>query len=72
MSVNKTIHIPFPKILQENEEEEQIENTNDIQDFEQRFEILDIIHICSQKTSKRKRSYSDGQIQPKRLRFDSL
>ena len=71
MSVN-TIRIPFPKILQENEiEEEQIENET-MQDLTHRFEIMDIIHICTPKKQKRKRSYSDFQIEPKRIRFDSL
>lgn len=71
MNVN-TIRIPFPKILQENEiEEEQIENEN-MQDLTHRFEIMDIIHICTPKKQKRKRSYSDFQIEPKRIRFDSL
>jgi len=71
MNVN-TIRIPFPKILQENEiEEEQIENET-MQDLTHRFEIMDIIHICTPKKQKRKRSYSDFQIEPKRIRFDSL
>ncbi len=71
MSVNH-IKIPFPKILQENEiQEEQIENEN-MQDLSHRYEIIDIIHICTPKKQKRKRSNSDFQLEPKRLRFDSL
>jgi hypothetical protein len=68
----KPIMIPFPKILQEGEvQEEQIDN-EDMKDLSHRFEIMDIIHICTPKKQKRKRSYSDSQMEPKRLRFDSL